>query len=191
MMTAFRTTLVRTLTVLLAGGTLAVPAFAQDAKPAAPAKAAPAKPASTKPIVTPQERRKAAGVPEPTTAEQMAALPAADDAQKSAAELVHYGKYVCDEKFEVFIERNKIVGGYVDVRYKKDVWVMKPVSSNTGAVRLEDIRGKVLLVQIPFKSMLLNTQTGQRIVDSCQHDIQLGNAKEAAAAPKTDSPMLK
>jgi hypothetical protein len=68
---------------------------------------------------------------------------------------------------------------------------MKPVSSNTGAVRLEDIRGKVLLVQIPFKSMLLNTQTGQRIVDSCQHDIQLGNAKEAAAAPKTDSPMLK
>jgi hypothetical protein len=191
MMTAFRTTLARTLTVLLAGGTLAVPAFAQDAKPAAPAKAAPAKPASTKPIVTPQERRKAAGVPEPTTAEQMAALPAADDAQKSAAELVHYGKYVCDEKFEVFIERNKIVGGYVDVRYKKDVWVMKPVSSNTGAVRLEDIRGKVLLVQIPFKSMLLNTQTGQRIVDSCQHDIQLGNAKEAAAAPKTDSPMLK
>jgi len=194
-----RTTLVRALTAaLLAGGAFALPASAQDAKPAAPAKAAPAKPAPAKPananaktIVTPQERRKAAGVPEPTTAEQMAALPAADDAQKSAAELVHYGKYVCDEKFEVFIERNQIVGGYVDVRYKKDVWVMKPVASNTGAVRLEDTRGKVLLVQIPFKSMLLNTQTGQRIVDSCQHDIQLGNAKEAAAAPKTDSPMLK
>jgi hypothetical protein len=198
--TRCRTALVRTLTALLAGGALALPALAQDARPAAPPKAAtpgapkaPAatKPAAGKPIATPQERRKAAGVPEPTSAEQIAALPRADDAQKAAAELVHYGKYVCDEKFEVFVERNPIAGAYVDVRYKKDVWVMKPVASNTGAVRLEDTGGKVLLVQIPFKSMLLNTQTGQRIVDSCQHDIQLSNAKDAAAAPKTDSPMLK
>jgi hypothetical protein len=196
----------RTLCSLAAAGLLALPvlpARAQDTKPAAPkpaasatsgqpAKPAPAaKPAQSAAIKTPQERRKAAGVPEPTSAQEMAALPPADDAQKSAAELVHYGQYVCDEKFEVFVERNKIVAGYVDVRYKKDVWVMKPVASNTGAVRLEDTRGKVLLVQIPFKSMLLNTQTGQRIVDSCQHDVQIGAQKEAASAPKTDGPMLR
>lgn len=198
--------LARSLAALAAAGLLALPARpadAQDTKPAAakpaastasgqPAKPAPAaRPAQNAAIKTPQERRKAAGVPEPTSAQEMVALPAADDAQKSAAELVHYGQYVCDEKFEVFVERNMIVKGYVDVRYKKDVWVMKPVTSNTGAVRLEDIRGKVLLVQIPFKSMLLNTQTGQRIIDSCQHDVQIGAQKEAASAPKTDGPMLR
>jgi hypothetical protein len=224
--TPVRRPLVRALTALLAGGVLALPAAAQEARPATPPKAqaqppakgqAPAKAqtqtqtqtrtqaqaqsgkpaagqaksATGQTIRTPQDRRRAAGVPEPTSAEEMAALPPADEAQKAASELVHYGKYVCDDKFEVFVERNRIVGGYVDVRYKRDVWVMKPVASNSGAVRLEDIRGKVLLVQIPFKSMLLNTQTGQRIVDSCQHDVQIDAQKEAAAAPNTDTPMLK
>jgi hypothetical protein len=216
--------IVRALMALLAGGALALPAVAQEARPATPpkpqAQPAPkgqpaaqaqtrtqtqaqtqtgkpaasqsqAKPGSGQTIRTPQERRRAAGVPEPTSAEEMAALPPADEAQKAASDQVHYGKYVCDEKFEVFVERNQIVGGYVDVRYKKDVWVMKPVTSNTGAVRLEDIRGRVLLVQIPFKSMLLNTQTGQRIVDSCQHDAQLDAQREAAAAPKTGTSLLK
>jgi hypothetical protein len=69
------------------------------------------------------------------------------------------------------------------VRYKKDVWVMKPVASATGAVRLEDTRGRVLLVQIPFKSLLLNTQTGQRIVDACQHDHQKDAETQAKSEP--------
>ncbi len=164
----------RLLAVLTACTVLLSTAQAQDAKPAPKAaqtapKAAPTKPAPKRP----------ANVPPPTTAEQMADLPHADEEQRQAATLVHYGKYVCDEKFEVFVERNPVFDGYVDVRYKKDVWVMKPVASKTGAVRLEDTRGRVLLVQIPFKSMLLNTQTGQRIVDSCQHDMQRGAEAEA------------
>lgn len=136
----------------------------------------------------PQPRR-AAKPPPPTTAEQIAALPAADDAQAAAADLVHYGKYVCDEKWEVFVERNPIARHYVDVRYKRDVWVMKPVASASGAVRLEDTRGHVLLVQIPVKSMLLNTQTGQRIVDSCQHDVQKAAASQPAGS--ADTPALQ
>ena len=124
-----------------------------------------------------------ARVPPPTTAEQLAALPPAEEGQRAAADLVHYGKYICDDRFEVFIERNQIAQGYVDVRYKRDIWVMKPVASNTGAVRLEDIKGRVLLVQIPFKSMLLNTQTGQRIVDSCQHEVQ----KDAEAQARNEA----
>jgi hypothetical protein len=130
-------------------------------------------------------------VPPPTTAEEMVALEPASESQLEAAEQVHYGKYVCDEKFEVFVERNMISKGYVDVRYKRDVWVMRPVSSATGAVRLEDTRGRVLLVQIPFKSMLLNTQTGQRIVDSCQHDVQKDAQRDAEREPKPDTSVLK
>ena len=162
------------LAVLTACAVLLSTAQAQDAKPAPKAAQAAPKAAQTKPAP-----KRPANVPPPTTAEQMADLPHADEDQRPAATLVHYGKYVCDEKFEVFVERNPVFDGYVDVRYKKDVWVMKPVASKTGAVRLEDTRGRVLLVQIPFKSMLLNTQTGQRIVDSCQHDMQRGAEAEA------------
>ena len=118
----------------------------------------------------------------PTTAAQRAALPAADEQQLAAAEFVHYGKYVCDEKIEIFVERDQRAPGYVDVRHKKDIWVMKPVASATGAVRLEDIDKNVLLVQIPYKSMLLNVRSGQRIVDSCQHDNQLATEKADKAA---------
>ena len=116
------------------------------------------------------------------TAAQRAALPAADEQQLAAAEFVHYGKYVCDEKIEIFVERDQRAPGYVDVRHKKDIWVMKPVASATGAVRLEDIDKNVLLVQIPYKSMLLNVRSGQRIVDSCQHDNQLATEKADKAA---------
>lgn len=149
----------------LAGAVLSTAVIA--AEPARPAAA------SVKPA------KRAANVPSPTTAEQMADLPHADEAQRQAATLVHYGKYVCDERFEVFVERNPVFDGYVDVRYRRDVWVMKPVASRTGAVRLEDPRGRVLLVQIPHKSMLLNTQTGQRIVDACQHDEQIAAERDA------------
>ncbi len=170
-MTSSSRLLPRILAALSACAAMLTAAQAQDSK-AAPKPAAQA--TQTKPAP-----KRPANVPPPTTAEQMAELPHADEEQRQAATLVHYGKYVCDERFEVFVERNPVFDGYVDVRYKKDVWVMKPVASRTGAVRLEDIRGRVLLVQIPFKSMLLNTQTGQRIVDSCQHDMQRGAEIEA------------
>jgi len=149
--------------------TAAVAQTAQPAKAAQPAKKAPLR----------------KGVPPPTTPAQRAALQAADEQQLAAAELVHYGKYVCDEKIEIFVEKDQRSAGYVDVRHKKDVWVMKPVASATGAVRLEDIDQNVLLVQIPYKSMLLNVKSGQRIVDSCQHDNQIATEKaDKAAAAK-------
>jgi hypothetical protein len=127
------------------------------------------------------------GVPTPTSAAQRAALPAADDVQKAAAELVYYGRYVCDQKWEIHVERHALSPGYVDVRYQKEVWVMKPVASATGAVRLEDMKQQTLLVQIPSKSMLLNTRTGQRVVDSCVGEGHL-NAMKAPAPSESDPP---
>lgn len=170
---------IRTASISLAALALALglgnTAAAQTTAAKAPAKA-PAKPAPRK------------ALPPPTTAAQRAALPAADDAQTAAAEQVLYGKYVCDQKFEVFVEKNTKSPGYVDVRYQKDAWVMKPVASNSGAIRLEDTKGAVLLVQIPSKSMLLNTRTGQRIVDSCQSPGQEEAAREAAREPASAAP---
>jgi hypothetical protein len=149
--------------------------------------------ATTKPRpVAAGERRP--GVPPPTSAAQRAALPAADEAQKAAAELVYYGRYVCDHKWEIHVERHALSPGYVDVRYQKDVWVMKPVASSTGAVRLEDMKQHTLLVQIPSKSMLLNTRTGQRLVDACVGEGHLnamrGNTPVVAAADPSSSGLL-
>jgi hypothetical protein len=166
------------LPMLFAGAlALAGPAGAQDAKtgtasPPAKAAAAPGKAATT-----PATAKKAPTKPlvPPTTQAEEAVLASADADQLSAAERVHYGEYVCDDKFKVHVERNAKHPGYVSVRYLKDTWVMKPVGSVTGAVRLEDTRGQVLLVQIPTKSMLLNTKTGQRMIDSCVHEAQRTN----------------
>jgi hypothetical protein len=180
------------LAALAIAVSLAAPAAAQDSR-SAPAATKPATKAKPCPqgnscpknaARTAQGKGRPAGVPPPTSAEQLAALPDAEPDQLAAADLVHYGKYVCDDRWEVFVERNRTRDGYVDVRYQKDVWVMKPVASRSGAVRLEDTRGSVLLVQIPSKSMLLNTQTGQRIVDSCQHDVQ---KEEVAAQARAES----
>lgn len=162
-------------------------AGAQSSPP--PPKSSPA----PKPNVTaPQGARQASSapsqdgrsrVPAPTSPAQRAALPPADDEQKAAAELVYYGKYVCDQKWEIHVERHRLSPGYVDVRYQKDVWVMKPVASATGAVRLEDMKQHTLLVQIPSKSMLLNTRTGQRVVDSCVGEGHANAMKEPVGTP--------
>ena len=59
---------------------------------------------------------------------------------------------------------------------------MKPVLSSTGAIRLEDVRGETLMVQIASKSMLLNVKTAQRIVDDCISPKQREMIAEAKAA---------
>jgi hypothetical protein len=63
---------------------------------------------------------------------------------------------------------------------RRQTWLMKPVASDTGAVRLEDVKGQALLVQIPVKSMLMNVRTGQRILDGCQHAVQRAAGREPA-----------
>jgi hypothetical protein len=87
--------------------------------------------------------------------------------QFAAAEKVFYGAYDCEFNQKVDIEKNAKYPGYVDVKSGKSVWAMKPVLSSTGAIRLEDIKGETLMVQISSKSMLLNVKTARRIVDAC------------------------
>ena len=65
------------------------------------------------------------------------------------------------------------------VTFSSKAYTMKPVRSSTGAVRLEEVgNGPMLMVQIPTKSMLMDTARGRRIVDACVHEVQ---AKEALA----------
>ncbi len=131
----------------------AVAAEPKVAKPA-PGKSAPSKAAAAKPSAA----KKAPVETGPT---------AASAEQLSAAEQVFYGSHECEFNQTAQVDKSPRHPGYVDVKQGKAVYVMKPVLSSTGAIRLEDVKGQTLMVQIAAKSMLLDVKAGRRIVDEC------------------------
>ena len=147
------------LAVAISLGT--VSAHAENAAPAKPAKAVKAPKGAKKPV-----------------AEKT--LPAADQAQLDAAERTHFGIYECDFKQTIDVGMNAKAPGYVDVKFKAKTYTMKPTMSSTGALRLEDVTGRTLLLQIANKSMLMDVKAGQRLVDDCVHEKQ----RAASAAAK-------
>ena len=110
------------------------------------------------------------------------ALPAAGEEQLAAAGMTHYGNYACEFSQTIGVALNARTPGYVDVSLKKDTWVMKPVLSSTGALRLEDVKGRMLMLQIANKSMLMDVKLGRRLVDECVHEKQRASHAAAAAS---------
>ncbi len=110
-------------------------------------------------------------------------LAPASPEQMAAAERAQLGDYHCEFDQTLNVSANAKAPGYVDVKFKKATYVMKPVVSSTGAIRLEDVTGRTLMVQIATKSMLLDTKLGQRLVDNCQTPDQLKAA--TAMAPSS------
>jgi hypothetical protein len=162
------------------------------ALPAAIAQTTPVKPATTtaaKPVVA-KNGTKAAHKTAAKRSEQ--APPAAADAEQvQAAERVFYGAYDCEFNQTVNIAASPKFPAYVDVRHGKADYLMKPVLSSTGAIRLEDVRGETLMVQISSKSMLLNVVTAHRIVDDCvspkqRELIEAARVSKAAQMASTD-----
>ena len=153
----------------------ALPALAET-QPSKPA----AKPAVAKPLAKATPAKKApAPPPEPV-------LNDADEAQLAAAERAYLGDYACEFKETVHIDKHPKVAGYVNVAWKKQVLTMKPVLSSTGALRLEDVTGRTLMIQIANKSMLLDTKIGQRLLDDCVHPEQTKLIEAAKAARIAD-----
>ena len=114
-----------------------------------------------------------------------APLPAAGGEQVAAAALTLFGDYACEFDQTLVVALTPKHEGYVDVRFKAQTWTMVPVLSSTGALRLEDVKGQMLLIQIANKSMLLDTKLGQRVVDGCMHEKQ--RLANAAAQPGGDT----
>lgn len=142
--------------------------------PAHAAEPAPATSAAKKPAATVK-------VAKTTTSTKTMAAPMNDTVvaeatpeQITAASYVYLGEYECDFKQVVEISASQRHPAYVDLRFGTSTYLMKPVVSPTGAIRLEDVRGETLLVQIARKSMLLNSRTGKRMVDECVSSTQRG-----------------
>jgi hypothetical protein len=123
-----------------------------------------------------------------------APLPEPTPEQQKAAELVYYGDYACEFNQTVNIQANPAHLFYVDVRHGNATWLMKPVLSSTGAMRLEDVKGQMLMVQIASKSMLLDTRSGHRLVDACvsprQRELMEAAKQAKERGQSADSPAL-
>lgn len=115
------------------------------------------------------------------------AVPDAPPDQVKAAEMVYYGRYECEFNLTVDIAQSPQHSAYVTVKHLKGEWLMRPVLSSTGAVRLEDVKDETLMVQIASKSMLLNTKTGHRIVDACISPKQRELIEAAKAAKAAEA----
>lgn len=159
---------------------LVAPAFAQT-----PAK--PAKPAAAKPAAKPAAKRPVAKKAVPPPAPVEAPLPEPSAEQIAAAEQTYFGTYACEFDQTLSIAMNPKTAGYVDVDFKKQVYVMKPVLSSTGALRLEDVKGRALMIQIANKSMLMDVKAGQRMVDECLHERQRDARLAMQANPPASS----
>jgi len=123
----------------------------------------------------------------PVVADKFVKLPDATDEQMQAADRVLIGRYECEFGKTVSIDRNDTNKGYFNLKLAKQSWVMKPVQSSTGAIRLEDVKGATLLIQILTKSMLMDVKAGHRMVDGCVHEVQRAAEAELAKQPPRPS----
>jgi hypothetical protein len=155
---------------------LSAAAVAQTAAPAATKPAA--KKAAPKPATQSQRTAIEMGIP----------LEDADPSDKlSPAELaiakrVYVGDIPCELGAKVVIKARKREG-YFLVTHGINRFVMHPVESRTGAIRLEDPERGALFLQIANKSMLMNQKEGKRLADECMSPEQAKFAEEMKKGP--------
>jgi hypothetical protein len=99
--------------------------------------------------------------------QQQAAAETLSPTQLEIATRVMTGNAKCEFDQHVSVLPVEGKPGHFHVAYKNATYTMVPQETSTGAVRLEDRHAGVMWLQIPSKSMLMNTKAGQRMVDSC------------------------
>jgi hypothetical protein len=104
--------------------------------------------------------------------------------QLDIAARVLTGKADCEYSQTVDVDRVAGQPGMFKVRFKEQSYVMVPEETSTGAVKLLDRKTGVVWLQIPAKSMLLNSRAGQRLVDRCTQSEQRAAVDAVTAAGK-------
>ena len=119
-----------------------------------------------------------------------------NEAQLTIADRVMTGVAECEFKEKVDVEKIPGHNGNFKVTFDKKSYVMVPEETTTGAIRLVDLSGAVVWIQIPMKSMLMNQKEHHRLVDGCQEDeqriavqaTQNAGTNAGALAPKVAPP---
>ena len=181
-----KTLLISTALALAPGLVLAQSAATPAKTPAkaavAKAKAEPAKTVKTaKPKAAAPKKQVVAKATDATSSRvqlhsmtgQVASGLIAADAALSPTELaiaqnVYVGRMACELGAFVNVSPDGASPGRFMVEGKGFKYHMVPVTTSTGAVRLEDTKAGAVWLQISNKSMLMNQKLGQRLADECQ-----------------------
>ncbi|WP_338050794.1 hypothetical protein [Ramlibacter algicola] len=158
---------------------LAAPAFAQTTpkapgKPAAKAPAAKAKPKLA--------RSAQKAVEEVTPIDDDPNVKLTDD-DLEVAKRVDTGELPCELGATVNVKPARRAGLFV-VTTKGYRFLMHPVESRTGAIRLEDPKRGAMWLQLGNKSMLMSQKLGQRLADECQSPKQKDMAEDLKRNPR-------
>lgn len=144
---------------------------AKTAKPAAKtAKASDKAPAKKTPVAKAQptsSRAQLKSAANQVATGMIAAEAALTPAELAIAERVHTGRIPCELGASVTVSADTASPGRFHVEGKGFKYYMTPVATTTGTVRLEDIKGGAVWLQIANKSMLMNQKLGQRMADEC------------------------
>ena len=113
-------------------------------------------------------------------APQEAPLPAD---QLSIAEKVHVGHLPCELGASVRMTADERSPGYFNLQGKGYKYRMRPVTTSTGAIRLEDEKAGAVWLQLANKSMLMDQKKGRRLADECVHPDQVAIANDMKINP--------
>lgn len=180
------------ITLLIAAGANGAALAAAATATAAPPKpvASPAaKLIATKPPVAAKPRGKAASTRQQLKSEAdglalaITTVESISEAQLNVAMRVLTGSAECEFNERVSVTAIDGQPGHFHVGHKGLRYTMVPEETATGAVRLVDRRAGVVWLQIPVKSMLMNSRQGRRMVDACtQAEQRVAVAAAAGAA---------
>ncbi len=153
--------------------TLALPlstAAQTTVKPAAPAKSSMSAKSAKKPAKKPAEPVE----PAELDAERLAVAP-----------LVLQGESMCEFGQRVSVHPHPTLPGRFTLHHRGKQHVLTPQPTTTGVIRLENPRAGMLWLQVPVKSMLMDTKKGQRVADQCMHPTQHAEVEAMRAQSTT------
>ena len=101
----------------------------------------------------------------------------------ASAERVHLGRLPCELGASVRLEADATQPGYFHVLGKGFHYRMHPVTTTTGAIRLEDKKAGAVWLQLANKSMLMDQSKGRRLADECAHPEQMAFAENMKTNP--------
>ncbi len=122
-----------------------------------------------------QPAQRPAAVPTPVSIPPSAQAPLTEGEQAMASR-VYVGTKACELGRSVQVEAMSDAPGFFRLTAAGQRYVMRPVETSTGAVRLEDKGQGAVWIQLANKSMLMNQRAGRRLADEC------ANAEQRAAA---------
>ena len=112
-----------------------------------------------------------------------AAEAALTPAELAIAERVYEGSLPCELGASVTLTADAKAPGYFDMQGKNFKYRMFPVTTSTGAIRLEDQKAGAVWLQLANKSMLMNQKLGIRLADECMSPAQVVVAENLKLNP--------